>query len=61
MVHVQPSIDENMIRPPFITTATDLNETSSHHQLTHIDMHYNAIEAGPVSSHQPRGCKGCMW
>ena len=36
MVHVQPRIDENMIRPPFITTATDLNETRSHYQLTHI-------------------------
>ena len=61
MVHVEPGIDENMIRPPFITTSTDLNEPRSHHQLIHIDINDNATEAGPVSSHQPQGCKGCMW
>ena len=36
MVHVEPGIDENMIRPPFITTSTDLNEPRSHHQLTRL-------------------------
>ena len=54
-MHMKPGIDENMIRPPFIATATDLNETRSHHQLTHVDLYDTAIEAGPVSSHQPRG------
>ena len=54
MVHVEPGIDENMIRPPFSTTATDLIETRSHHQLLHLDLYDNAIEASPVSSHQPQ-------
>ena len=62
MVHVQPGIDEKMIRPPFITTATDSNETRSHQQLTHIDMNDNGpAQSAPTSREAAKDACGDEW